>query len=157
MPAWLQSFFGVDALLQPQQEAARRIQAAQRARQQTCRVASPPPADGALHHDASRPHKMVQHQRSALLASLRGVHASCDVVAGGASCSELLERIAATPSLLQALDDFRPGNAAALLHALVLPAWVESDGRVTLPELHRAAHLQADDGAGVFSSTRLSA
>ena len=93
-----------------------------------------------------QPHRTHDRQRrEPLVASLRGVHASCDVVDGGASSSELLERIAAMPALLEALDACRPGDASKLLHALVLPVWLETDGRVSLPALQRAARLQADD------------
>ena len=136
---WLQTLLG-PAIFRghqsPQQHedlAARRIQAAQRQR------GSVPPAV----QKSLSPYES-QRQREALSASLRDVHARCDVLQppmGGASASELLEKIAATPSLIQALDDLRPGGAAALLHALELPRWLESDGRVTLAALHAAAQI----------------
>ena len=80
-----------------------------------------------------------QDLRGALLSSLGDVHAACDLVMGSASVSELTVRIAGTPTLLQALDSFRPDGAASLLHALQLPRWLESGGRVSLAALQQSA------------------
>lgn len=73
------------------------------------------------------------------LAALEALYNSCDLCTGGASVSELEERVAADSQLVADLDATRGHGAEKLLHALELGRWLHTDGRITLAELLAAA------------------
>lgn len=116
---WLHAIFSAD----PRSEAASRIQAIARGHRTRSR--------NRRHHESATSSKA----RSLVTVTLRELHASCDLVDSGASCSELLERIAGNMQLLEALDELRPNGAAKVLRCLNINRWLESDGRVSLAAL----------------------
>ena len=73
--------------------------------------------------------------RMLVTSALQCIHAGCDLKSGGASCGELLERIALDDRTMQGLGELRPQGAAKLLRSLQIERWLECDGRVSLDAL----------------------